>query len=186
MRPTTGKLGCDPSVSTADLNKRFDELIKVGKTLLPYHSGSLEYLAKKERWETQCQATLERAFGKDGIFLRKFQAVLDYANKEAHITHGVALMEAAREDLDVRGKSTKLDEIETEIQEGEAEAQRRKTVAESKFWGSVIELIQMQRDELKRRSQVDQEIAEIRKEIADLRILLTKLIPEEKKQTSKP
>jgi hypothetical protein len=173
-------------VSTADLNRRFDELIKVGKTLLPFQSGSLEYLAKKERWEAQCQVTLERAFGKDGIFLRKFQAVLNYGNMEAHITHGVALLEAAKEELDLNGKSTKLDEIETEIKEGEAEAKRRETVAESKFWGSVIELIQLQRDELKRRSQVDQEIAEIRKEITDLRLLLTKLIPEENKQTSKP
>jgi hypothetical protein len=39
----------------------------------------------------------------------------------------------------------------------------------------------MQRDELKRRSHVDQEISEIRKEIAELRLLLTKLIPAEKK-----
>ena len=170
-------------MSTADLNRRFDELIKVGKTLHPFQSGSLEYLAKKERWEAQCQVTLERAFGKDSIFLRKFQAVLNLGNEEAHMTHGVALLEAAKEELDLNGKSTKLDEIETEIKEGEAEAKRRETVAESKFWGSVIELIQLQRDELKRRGQVDQEIAEIRKEITDLRLLLTKLIPEEKKQT---
>jgi hypothetical protein len=130
----------------------------------------LDYLAKKERWEAQCQAILERAFGKDNIFLRRFRAVLNYGNREANITHGVALMEGAIEELELKGKSTKLDEIETEVKEGEAEAKRRETVAESKFWGSVIELIQLQRDELKRRSQVDQEIAEIRKEITDLRL----------------
>jgi len=88
-------------------------------------------------------------------------------------------MEAAREELDLGEKSGKLDDIEKEIKEAKAEAKRREVVAESKFWGSVIELIQMQRDELKRRSQVDQEITKIRKEIGELKLLITKLIPDQ-------
>jgi len=171
-------------MSSADLHQRFDELIKVGKTLLPFQND-LEYLAKKEKWATQCQATLERAFGKDSIYLRKFQAFLTWGNKEAHMTHGISLLEGAKEELDFEEKSGKLDDIEKEIKEAKAEAKRREAVAESKFWGSVIELIQMQRDELKRRSQVDQEISEIRKEIGELRSLLAKLTSNQKNQTNK-
>jgi DNA-directed RNA polymerase subunit M/transcription elongation factor TFIIS len=147
-------------MTLANLRQRFDELIEFGKTLLAFQD-SLEYLAKKERWEAQCQAILERAFGKDNIYLRKFQAVLTYGNKEAHITHGISLMEGAKQELDLEDKSDKLEKIRKEIQEEKAEAERRAAVVETKLWGSVIELIDMQREELKRRSHIDQEISSI-------------------------
>jgi len=173
-------------LSTADLRKRLDELINIGGTLTSDKIKADKRIAPNvTKWTTQCQIVLEKAFGNNNIFLTDFQKILKQYFHYYHVDHGVALLEAAKEELDLNGKSTKLDEIETEIKEGEAEAKRRETVAESKFWGSVIELIQLQRDELKRRSQVDQEIAEIRKEITDLRLLLTKLIPEENKQNGK-
>jgi len=153
-------------MSSAEL-QRFDELIKFGKTLLPYQNN-LEYLAKKDKWEAQCQAVLERAFGKDNIYLKKFQAVFTYGNPEAHMTHGISLMEGAKEELDFRSKSDKLDKIENEIKEEKAEAKRRAAVAETKQWGSVIEVIDILREELKRRSKVDQDISEIRKEIGEV------------------
>jgi len=150
-----------------NLRQRFDELIKFGKTLLPFQN-TLECLAKKERWEAQCQAILERAFGKDSIYLRKFQTVLTYGNKEVHITHGISLMEGAKEELDLEDKSDKLEKVKKEIQEEKAEAERRAAVVETKLWGSVIELIDMQREELKRRSHIDQEISSIHNAIEDI------------------
>lgn len=167
-------------MSTTDLKKRFDELIKMGRTLT---SERIELNRKIQpnvkKWDTQCQIALEKAFGSKSIFLTDFQKVSKDYLLIYHADYGLPIMEAAREELDFGQKSEKLDDIEKEIKEAKAEAKRREAVAESKFWGSVIELIQMQRDELKRRSQVDQEITEIRKEIEELRLLLTKLIPDQ-------
>lgn len=168
-------------MSSADFKKRFDELIEIGKTLT---SGkiyaNIEIRPNLKKWEAQCQIALEKAFGSKSIFLTDFQKVLKDYSLHMHADYGMPIMEAAREELDLGEKSGKLNEIEKEITKAKAEAKRREVVAESKFWGSVIELIQMQRDELKRRSQVDQEISDIRKEIADLKLLLSKLIPTEK------
>lgn len=143
---------------------------------MPYQNN-LKYLAKKEKWEAQCVALLGRAFGKDSVYLKKFQAVLTYGNREAHVTHGISLMEGAKEDLDFRSKSDKLDKIKRETQKEKAEAERRAAVVETKFWGSVIELIEMQREELKGRNQLNEEMLEIRKAIEEIKSMLEKLIP---------
>jgi len=155
-------------MSSTDLRERLDELIKSGKTLLPYKHNE-EYSAKMGKWTIQCQASLERAFGKDSIFLISFRSKFSYSiTTEDSITQGLAVMEAAKEELDFRSKSDKLDTIEKEIKEEKAEAKRRAAVAETKQWGSVIELIDILREELKRRSKVDQDISEIRKEIGEV------------------
>jgi len=109
-------------MSLEDVKKRFDELIRTGKSLLPFQSSSLDYLAKKDTWEAQCQVLLEKAFEKDSIYLQKFRNALTYGNKEAHITHGVALMEAAREEFDLEIKSDKLAKVKKEIREEKPEA----------------------------------------------------------------
>ncbi len=150
---------------SSDLHERFDELIKLGKALLPYNKA---YSAKMEKWVIQCQASLERAFGKGSIFLSSFRSKFSYViSTEESVTQGISVMEAAKEELDFENKSDKLDKIEKEIKEEKAEAKRRAAVAETKQWGSVIELIDMLREELKRRTKVDQDISEIRKEIGE-------------------
>lgn len=155
--------------------ERFDELIKIGKTLLPFQNN-LKYLAEKEKWQANCQSVLERVFGKNSVHLKSFQKVLTYGNPEAHITHGISIMEGAKEELAYRGKADKLDKIEKEIRKERAEAERRAAVVETKLWGSVIELIDMQREELKKRSLIDQEILKIRREIGEIKSLLNKLL----------
>jgi hypothetical protein len=157
-----------------DLLKRFDELIESGKALMPMRQ-SLEYHAKKEKWQTICQALLERTFGKESVFLASFQKILSKSNLEYHITSGLSIMEGAREELDLGKKSSKLDEIKKEITEGKAEAERRATVAETKFWGSVIELIDMQREELKGRSQLNQDMISVHNEIREVKSILTEM-----------
>jgi hypothetical protein len=166
-------------VSTTDLSKRLDELIEIGRTLTSEKiMADKELRMKAKKWTTQCQIVLEKAFGSKSIFLADFQKVLKQYLALHHVDYGLPIMEAAREEFGLGEKSGKLDEIEKEIKEGKAEAKRRATVAESKFWGSVIELIQMQRDELKRRSHVDQQISEIRKQLIELKQMMTKLTAE--------
>lgn len=163
----------------ADLQERIDKLITSGISLLPYKNDS-EHNTGLDKWETQCAALLERAFGIGNLFSKKFQIILLYANREAHITSGIALMEAAKEELNIESRSDKLDKIKNEIGEKKAEAERRAAVVETKLWGSVIEVIDMLREELKKRSQVDQEISRIHKEIEEIKSILTRLISTQK------
>ena len=84
---------------TASLLKRFDELVELGKTLLPFQND-LEYLAKKQEWMASCQFNIEKAFGKESSYCTAFQNLARLGNQEAHITHGLALMEGVRKELE--------------------------------------------------------------------------------------
>lgn len=167
-------------ITDAKLIQRFEDLIRTGRTLLPVDFDE-EYYARKDKWETKCQVALEKTFGHNNIYLKKFQNVLFYTNKEAVITSGIAIMESAKEMLDSWEKTdNKLDKIQKEIGEEKVEAERRAAVVETKLWGSVIELIDMQREELRKRNQINQEISEIQKEIDEIKILLSKMISPQK------
>jgi DNA-directed RNA polymerase subunit M/transcription elongation factor TFIIS len=151
-------------VSLEDLKRRFDELITTGKAL---DSRKVNW-DELYKWELQCLAALQKTFGRSSVYAKSFQkAMVDYEAGD-HASVGVPLLEAAKEDLDFEQRSAKLDKIEGEIQEERAEGKRRAAVAETKFWGSVIELITMQREELKRRGEVNQEISNIHKEIEEI------------------
>lgn len=85
------------------LLKRFDELISMGKEVLlpfPKSSPSLQYLAKKQRWQTSCQHILERTFGEENVYSKTFGRLLDYRNWRLHITHGLSLMKGAKEEIE--------------------------------------------------------------------------------------
>lgn len=73
-------------------------------------------------------------------------------------------------------KKSKLDRIESETKISEAEAKRRATVVETKLWGAVIELIDMQRDELKKRGELTQEIIGLRTELGQLKMRLVEFL----------
>jgi len=77
--------------------------------------------------------------------------------------------------LESRSKSNKLDKIEKETQIAEAEAGRRAAVVKTKLWGAVIELLDMQREELKKRGELNREIIELRKEVRDLKSMFIEL-----------
>jgi hypothetical protein len=163
------------------LIQKFDELIRHGRTLLPIEGDDAEYCARRDKWETKCQVALEKTFGKNSVYLKKFQGILYYADVEHAITSGIAIMEGAKEELDSWEKTdNKLDKIQKEIGEEKAEAERRAAVVETKLWGSVIELIDMQREELRKRSQINQEILEIHREIDEIKTLLSKMISSQK------
>ncbi|GEM_PF-2361206 len=80
--------------------------------------------------------------------------------------------------------SSKLDDIENETEIRDAEARRRSSVVEGKLWGSVIELIDMQRNELKKKDELNKEIIDIKKELKDLKSILMKFV-ETKSQEKK-
>jgi len=73
-------------------------------------------------------------------------------------------------------KSSKLDRIEEETQISDAEARRRSAVVESKLWGAVIELLDMQRDELKKRDDLTKQIIELQKEVRNLSVTLSTIL----------
>jgi hypothetical protein len=162
-------------LSTKNLHEQFSKLIKTGKDLLAYDLNA-DTLAKKKKWQVQCIALLERAFEEGNVYVKEFKVVQNYGNPDFHLIDGAAIMEGAKEDLDFRIKSDKLDKIEGKIQKQKVEAERRATVVESKLWGSVIELIDMQREELKKRGSVNQAIIEIRKELKEIKSLLTEFM----------
>lgn len=93
--------------ATTSLLERFEELIEIGKTLLPFQND-LKYLAKKQKWMTSCQHILERTIGKESIYYSNFRALPRLGNQEAHITHGLALMEGAREEIE-KGTAERTD-----------------------------------------------------------------------------
>jgi hypothetical protein len=161
-------------LSVAGLHEQFDRLIKSGKALLPYQNNA-EYLARKKKWQVQCVALLERAFGKDNAYVKEFQGVQNYGNRDFHIIDGSAIMEGAKEDLDYSYKSEKLEKIRRKVQEEKAEAERRAAVAETKQLGSFIEVIDMLREELKRRNQLNLEITNIHKEIGEMKSILNEI-----------
>jgi len=96
------------------LVKRFDGLIELGKTLLPFQND-LKYLATKQKWMTSCQHILEKTFGRESAYYMDFQNLPKLGNQEAHVTHGLALMEGARDEVEkgtieqVRSKSSSTD-----------------------------------------------------------------------------
>jgi len=146
-----------------------------GKALLPYQNNA-EYLAREKKWQVQCVALLERAFGKDNAYVKEFQGVQNYGNRDFHIIDGSAIMEGAKEDLDYSYKSEKLEKkIRRKVQEEKAEAERRAAVAETKQLGSFIEVIDMLREELKRRNQLNLEITNIHKEIGEMKSILNEI-----------
>lgn len=156
--------------------KRFDELIELGKSLLTStRTGFSNVQARKEGWATRCIYLLEKTFGTDSIYTRRFKGVFNYSNEEAHVVHGLQIMETAKDEVEAEKDSTELDRLKEKIEEGKAEAERRATVTETKQWGAAIEIIDILRDELKKRRKRDQEMLDIHKQLEEIKQLLVKL-----------
>jgi len=60
----------------------------------------LEGLAKKQKWQTGCLSLLEKTFGAESIYFETLENILEEHNLKAHFTHGVALMEGAKEEIE--------------------------------------------------------------------------------------
>ena len=85
------------------LLKRYDELITIGKTLLKdtqAKGSSLKSRAEIQRWRASCYSILEKTFGKEHIYLRNFQKIGYRPTLESILTHGIVLMEGAKEEVE--------------------------------------------------------------------------------------
>ena len=87
--------------------------------------------------------------------------------------HLVAWKEEIELNKEIKKDQSKLDKINSKITETGVEADRRENVARSKFYGSVIELLDMQRKALKDKEQTDKLIVEMQKDIADIKEMLS-------------
>ena len=72
---------------------------------------------------------------------------------------------------------TKTDKIEKEFKEKQLESKRRQSVAETKFYGASIEMIDLLRKELKDRSKTNEDIIEINRDIKEIKDILNKISP---------
>jgi hypothetical protein len=77
-------------------------------------------------------------------------------------------LEGAKEQLEMLREPDKLGKIRDEILLERAEAERRAAVVQTKELGSVIEVIDMLRSELKKRGSIDQAISGIHKLLEDI------------------
>jgi len=101
----------------------------------------------------------------------------DYLNglkrRKRHLT---AWKEEVEVYIDTQQESNKVDKISSEIEKTGLETNRRKNVAEGKFYGAVIELLDLQRTHIKDKEQVTKSIINIEKEIADMKKMISHLV----------
>jgi hypothetical protein len=88
--------------------------------------------------------------------------------------HLVAWKEELRLKKEVEEERSDLDKLRSKITKADLETKRREKVAKSKFYGAVIELLDIQRDTIKDKEQGTKAIIEMQKDIADIKELLTK------------
>jgi len=94
-----------------------------------------------------------------GYFKRVLGSMRDY----------IELKKGSEKDLEI------IEKIEKNTKFQKAEAERREAVKEAKEAGATIELIQTLRDELKRKSQIDIDINEIKSDIKELKEVLNRI-----------
>jgi hypothetical protein len=87
-------------------------------------------------------------------------------------------LEAYKEEIGFQDEESQatpeLEKVRKKIEKSQLESKRRETVAESKFYGAVIELIDRMREELINKSKLHEEIKEVKTEIKEIKNLLSK------------
>lgn len=95
------------------------------------------------------------------------------ANYQNRILKLLLRLHAMKEEFEllqsIETSGAKLDKIEADIEKAKLEAERRGFAVEDIFYSAFIEIIDRIRDELKGRTDNSKDIAEIKKEIAELR-----------------
>ena len=180
----------NPEVDPEQAIRKIDEYLNKIKELLrtKFNIGESE----KSELDTKIQVFIRATFRDDDKKLQDYKNAVHFyvgivgveeteqEKQEDYISrlttmknHLLAFKDELTLILNSQTKSGKLDKIENETQIRDAEARRRASVVEGKLWGAVIELIQMQRDELKKKGTLNQEIIEIRKDINDIKLMLS-------------
>lgn len=71
--------------------------------------------------------------------------------------------------IETGSSSSKVEKIKDEIEEKELESTRREKVAETKFYGAVIELLDLQRNMLKDKEENTKHLITLQKDVQDLK-----------------
>ena len=97
---------------------------------------------------------------------RRLREILGYFKRVLNSTKDyIELKKSSNKDLEL------LEKIEKDVKFQKAETERRKVVKEAKEMGATIELIQTLRDELKRKSNTDNSINEMKAEIKEIKVV---------------
>jgi len=75
---------------------RFDELIDNGKNFSGMNTGSIEFRAMLNQWQTSSLFLIERTFGKESIYYTKFMETTGYGNLDAQVVNGTLLLIGAQ------------------------------------------------------------------------------------------
>jgi len=93
--------------------------------------------------------------------------ITDEGRKELERIRNV-IVEAKKNSTNEESEDTKLSKIEEKIKDVNLEKERRKGVAEQKFYGAVIELLDFQRDIIKQKEESNKEFNEIKSRLSKL------------------
>lgn len=176
-------------VNPKEAIKRLDEYLKKVEVLLKKKHGNGS--EKKARLITSIKGFIQTVFKDDDKKIKDFEKAKPFMAfiggvqttedewQDYYISHLKKIKNhllAFKEELtliiDSKKDSEVIDKLEEETNIIKAESGRRSAVAEEKRWGAMIELIQMQREELKKRGLLSQEIIEIKKDIAEIKNIL--------------
>ena len=80
--------------------------------------------------------------------------------------------------IKTRKDSSKIDDLKEQIEEKELESTRREKVAETKFYGAVIELLDMQRNMLKDKEENTKNLITMQKDVQDLKESVNRILKE--------
>lgn len=109
--------------------------------------------------------SLKKAIGRDSLF-----SFMEQTKVTRRYLVSIKDQLKLRESIETG--TQKLDKLKGEVAEKEIEASRREAVAETKFYGAFIELIDRLRDQLKDKGTMEQEIIKMRSELAEIKELL--------------
>lgn len=99
----------DSMFTRTSLLKRFNELIDFGKALFDTWDGEIGALAAKTRWQTSCLHILDKTFGSENVYYKKFEKITTYAD-DSQLIWGIELMEGARDEIE-KGLLYKIEHI---------------------------------------------------------------------------
>ena len=161
-----------------------DEQILSIKRCIPTNHNSLDFLRDVRIKITQFIRSL---FSDSANRIRDFDKSMDKARKrekgknvDEQAKVMISYLSAIKDELNLKMESEikedKLIKLRTKVQEKEIESERREKVAETKFYGAAIEIIDRLRDELKNKNQLAEDIISIRRDISEIKEILGLLV----------
>jgi hypothetical protein len=177
--------------------KKIDEFLPEVESLLKlnHRDGQEKYYALDTRIRNFASTTFTDSKEKIQSMAGVYIAVVGYEKSEVEEQkeyidelnrkkrHILAWKEEVELVMESLSQSNKVSKVEQEIKEADLEAARREKVAESKFFGAVIELLDIQRNLIKDKEQTTKKITEIQNDISDLKSMFQKILEKKVEET---